>query len=292
MIINRKKAYKTLTAAVCVLTGMSLSFFSPSYGLSKTEKPIVRFSIKTDKPIYRVGEEIIITVSVENLSGRVCYIQTLRPLLNTKLAITNPSGEKLFPADDKGPFYPTDYSAVLPGEEIEYAHLTVKSQVDNINGEPAANYRPFWKKGAYEISCSYQDLSPFLDKALTGVFSADSIKINIVSLRESPEITPEGISIKQNTTEKLPIKNEGAEGSFATEPQEPLIGKEEAILVAGYYFKNHKDYRKKEMEFLSVSDNSEKGSWEVGFEEKKTKIFHVVKVNEKTGETKEVFFLE
>ncbi|MDP1853833.1 MAG: hypothetical protein Q8L26_06510 [Candidatus Omnitrophota bacterium] len=290
MTINRKKAYKRI--AVCVLTGMSLSFFSPSDGFSKTEKPIVRFSIKTDKPIYRIGEEIIITVSAENLSGRVCYIQTLRPLLNTKLVITNPSGEKFFLEDDKGPFYPTDYSAVLPGNEIEYARLKVKSEGYNIKNKPVAGYQPFWKKGAYEISCSYQDLSPFLDKALTGTFTADSIKINIVSLREGPEITPKGISIKQSAIEKLTIKKEDAESSLATEPQEPLIGKEEAIFVAEYYFKNHNDYRKKEMEFLSVSDNAEKGFWEVGFEEKKTKIFHVVKVNEKTGEAKEVFFLE
>lgn len=289
MIINRKKIRKGI--AVCVLTGISLSFFSASICFAKAEKPIVRFSIKTDKPIYRIGEEITITISVENLSKRVCYIQTLRPLMNTKLVIINPSGEKLFPADDKGPFYPTDYSAVLPGEELEYARLKIKSQVDKVTG-PEDNYRPFWKKGTYEISCSYQDLSPFLDKALTGTFAADPVKINIVSLRQAPEITPEGIGITRPAAQKPAIKNEGAEGYLATEPQEPLIGKEEAVLVAEYYFKTHKDYRKTEMEFLSISDNAEKGFWEVGFEEKKTKIFHVVKVNEKTGEAKEVFFLE
>lgn len=283
-----KKTTYILVIFTAVFTVAFLAF-------ADLDNPLVRFSIKTDKQIYRTDEDIILFASIKNLSSRLYYLQALRPFLNTKIVVKAPSGKKFELIDDRGPFFPTDYLAVLAGTEVEYARLNIKHNNYIIKSESETDSEPFKESGTYEISCAYRDLTPAIEKALKGVFTAETIKISIVSLGDlQQKIAQKREAEKKDIKKRTQEKTKDISGDAINANPQPnfAIGKEEAIILAQEYIKNQEAYEDKKMDYLFISDSAEKGSWVVSFEEKKSKIFHAMKVNERTGDTEEAFFLE
>lgn len=267
---------------------ITLGFLSSaSIGSSETKHPTVRFNLKTDSQIYKMGEEITISGLIKNLSSQVVYIQTMRPFLNTQLTVKTPSNKEALLVDERGPFVPTDYYAVLPTEEIEY--FTLKIRADNLEDANTAGIEPFTERGTYEISYIYQDLTPTLKKALKGTYASRPLKIDIVSLE----------NIQQETKRQETIITKGKQGPQKDEGIQQkirrkylLINKKKAIALATEYIKRQKAYRNNEITFLFISDSAENNYWVVGFEEAKSGIFHAIKVHANTGEVQETYFLE
>lgn len=266
-------------------------FACPSYAQG-TENPLVRFSVKADKKIYEIGEEISILGFVKNLSSKVVYIQSKRPFVNTGLIIKSPSGKQFEAIDDRGPFLPTDYSAVLPGEEIEYFQFNLMPEHLLSEGNPSeASLEPLNEEGDYEISCLYQDANPVFKKALEGVFYAEPAKITLISLTEVGQKYEQ----KSGAQEQAPSKKTRLSAKSPQALKEELItplSQEAAVLLATKYINNQKAYQKKKLTFLFISDEAENGFWVAGFEEERDKTFHAVKINAKTGETEETYFIE
>lgn len=277
----KKIAFAVIGVALC----LSASLVYPQ----EEAKPLVRFSLNADKDIYEIGEEIHASGTIKNLSSKVAYLQTLRPFVNTTLAVKTPSGERFEAVDERGPFYPTDFSAVLPGEEIEYFRVKLQSlNFIKTPGEPAG--APFKEEGTYEISYTYQDADPVIKKALSGLFAAEPVNITLVSIRDistGPKEEPAMPHIfPKKAEEEMPAEKEAV--SLDKKP----ITQEQAVLLATKYINNQKEYKKKKMSFLFISDTAENGYWVSGFEEEGSKDFHAVKVNVKTGEAEEAYFIE
>lgn len=273
----------------CLLSIIALGVYT-SLANSAQERPLVRFSLKTDKQIYEKGEEIKIFGLVKNLSSQVMYVQTKRPFLNAHISLKTPSGKIFEPVDDRGPFYPSDYSAVLAGEEIEFFNLNMKAN-HLINSPNDAGLEPFQESGSYEISYTYTDLNPLLKKALNGVFSSSISKITIVSLDEIEKQQ----AITKAATKKTPAKRSFYLNDKPSPTPDFSASQEQAIVLATKLIdaREIKPKEKREkMNFLFISDAAENGYWVVGFEEEKSKIFHAVKVDTKTGIAEEIFFID
>lgn len=260
-----------LYALIAIFGLLSFSSIAPA----KETRPLVRFRIETDKRTYAIGETITLRGFVINLGSNVAYIQTLRPFLNTTLTVTTPSDNELELVDDRGPFAPTDYSAVLPAEEIEFFALDIKPK--GLENENSAGLEPFIESGTYKIRLTYCDRAPLLKRAVKEICSSDTIKIDILSFNE--------LQKKLTNSKKL-------KGKITTENQRIIVNKKEAKTLAAKYAKAQKVYRKKGLTYLFTSDDARDGYWIVGFEEKRTGIFHAIRVNAITGKTKEIYFVD
>ncbi|PIQ90004.1 MAG: hypothetical protein COV72_00390 [Candidatus Omnitrophica bacterium CG11_big_fil_rev_8_21_14_0_20_42_13] len=245
--------------------------------IAEANQQLARFALETDKGLYELGEEITVSGLTQNLSSQVIYIQTLRPLANIDLFIAGPNGRKFQLKDERGPFIPTDYSAVMPSEKKKF--FTIKLGAKDLNRENTAGLEFFSESGKYEISYSYRDSNPVMEKALKGTYNAKPVTIEIASLKNISKAKNVDEPVNTDSKETVPVKD-------------IRLTKEQAILIAQNHINSLKEYKKIAMSFLFISDTVENGCWAAGFEEEKTNIFHLIKVNAATGRAEEAYFLE
>lgn len=180
--------------------GIALLFLTVSQGLCQ-ESPL-QLTIKSNKEIYEVGDEIIISGYFKNVSPEKIYvIKDDKLLLWCRLTVENPDGIEFwydpYPTMEFGPASPNAYTAILPNKTLEY--FTFKVVAGELGGHESnwnwdryttaiavpKEVMPFCEKGQYKIKFQYINLTPTRKDALKGTFTSNTITIKVVEKKRA-----------------------------------------------------------------------------------------------------------
>ena len=174
-----------------ILFGIAALCLAATVGYCQEKTSPLQLTIKSDKQVYEVGEEISLTGYFKSSSsGEIYIVKDYMPLKYCRLKVSVPGGNVF--EHDPNPWQqfagapPSSYIALKPNEGIEYFSVKTKageSMGDRDNWSSVTSNEsslvPFVAKGVYEIRFEYINLTPTKKDALKGIFTSNPITIEV-----------------------------------------------------------------------------------------------------------------
>jgi len=196
----------------------------------------LQLTIKSDREVYKVGEEIKIELILENISEEEIVVCTVwLPSLNMEFKVTR-DGEKIEPIViiyELAPLKREDYVKLKPGENI-------------IKSFDISKYVPIDKSGNYNIKVSYNNWYNWYydesegelgDKisidAWTGTLTSNSITIEVIDKKRTPSLTldeAKEIGKRELKRRGYPVEDMRVEADEKNTAWQEFVAKEPSIL--------------------------------------------------------------
>jgi len=183
--LEQRRAHSTRTAAASEPTAPA-AVPTPVPTAEPEQPPPLHLSVTSDKDVYEVGEPILITLTLENLSADPISVFTRRftpplPLLRTgPCDVSSSTGERMRLGNPVQP---------LPAKEADFAILEPDARLSwtlNLYEAPMEALEP----DAYTVTCSYSGTDTYYDNAVRKMVPhpwTGEVASNVVSVHVVPE---------------------------------------------------------------------------------------------------------